>query len=518
MDLIYMNSQKEDIGVLNDYTLDLEFGYKQYDFECTVNINNHVCRAGYYLYFEGSEYGGIIDSVSVNTETDTVVYSGRTWHGILASKIIQPEANTDYLIVNGDANTIIKNLITKLGLNSLFKVNSASSGINIASYQMNRYINGYNGILKMLKKNNAKLKTAFINGFVELSAEPLVDYSQDEQFDTDQISFKIEKNYTPINHVICLGQGELKNRRVIHMFADKFGNISGTQTQTGLDEVCVTYDNSNAESDDELKQGGFDLLSDAWASDTVDFDFKTDDESFDINDKIGAKELTTNTVVVARISSKIIKIQNGTTTISYDCEGDVGTIASGGYPTSGTGGGGGVTIEVDDAMSTTSENPVQNKVITAALADKQNKLTIDSSLNTSSSNPIQNKAVAKALQGNFKATLVGSARGSSTTLPTVDISSIAQGTVLKVIVGLKIDTTGTIAYFCKDVVKEASDYLYDCGGSYYSANYNSSVYINVSATRITINGDWTRVTGGSGAANVPVKATTTNLYVYTCGL
>ena len=42
------------------------------------------------------------------------------------------------------------------------------------------------------------------------------------------------------------------------------------------------------------------------------------------------------------------------------------------------GGGGGSTITVDDELSATSTNPVQNKVITTALKDKQPKITVAS--------------------------------------------------------------------------------------------------------------------------------------------
>jgi hypothetical protein len=58
---------------------------------------------------------------------------------------------------------------------------------------------------------------------------------------------------------------------------------------------------------------------------------------------------------------------------------------------------GAVTITVDSELSTTSENPVQNKVITSALNDKQDKMTIDSALSTTSANPVQNKVVTGAI-------------------------------------------------------------------------------------------------------------------------
>lgn len=48
---------------------------------------------------------------------------------------------------------------------------------------------------------------------------------------------------------------------------------------------------------------------------------------------------------------------------------------------------------VDSSISSTSTNPVQNKVVKTELDKKQNKLTIDSDLDPSSSNPVQNKAI-----------------------------------------------------------------------------------------------------------------------------
>lgn len=347
MDLIYMDESKKDIDVLKDYTLDLAYGSDENDFECKVNINNNVCKTGYYLYFEGEEYGGVIDSVGVDTDETTVTYSGRTWHGILESKVLQPDEGEDYLIVSGEANEVLKLLIDRMGLSELFKVSTLNSKIQISSYQMNRYIKGYTGIIKMLKAYNAKLNMVFNRGFVELSASPLADYSQDEQFDTDQISFTIKRNSKHINHVICLGRGDLKDRRVIHIYCDLLGNISGTQTLTGLDEMCEIYDNSNAESDEDLIQGGIDKITESFASDSVDFSLDSNDQYiFDVNDKVGAREQITGTYVVASVSKKIVNISNNSTSISYDCEADTVSVSAGPYPSSGDGSGQTVSIKI----------------------------------------------------------------------------------------------------------------------------------------------------------------------------
>lgn len=314
MDLIHMNAQKEDEGILLDYTFDLAFGKEENDFECTIIRRNHCCEIGDFLYYEGSEYGGMIDSVKVNTEKEEVTYSGRTWHGIIESKVIEPDG--DYLTLSGEANEVLQILIDRLGLADIFSASSEDSAISI-SYKMNRYVAGYTGIRKMLKASGAKLHITVKNGVVILSAIPFVDYSKDEQFESEQIDFVVKKKGHPINHVICLGAGNLSEREVIHVYADENGCISTTQTQTGIAEVVAVYDYPNAESSDALMQGGIDLLEESYSSDEIDFKFDSNDETYDVGDIVGAKEEVTGIAVNAEITKKIVKISNNTTTISY---------------------------------------------------------------------------------------------------------------------------------------------------------------------------------------------------------
>lgn len=143
-------------------------------------------------------------------------------------------------------------------------------------------------------------------------------------------------------------------------------------------------------------------------------------------------------------------------------------------------------VKYDTALSTTSENAVQNKVVTAKLKESVKGSTT------------------------FK-----SASGSSSSVPSVDISDIPVLTKLHIEVGVAIDTSGTVAYFTTEIIKPSKNYLYQIGGHHYSANYNGSLFINVSDQRVTINESWSKIIGGSGAATVPLKASTTKLYVYT---
>ena len=316
MDLIYATDEKIDIGVMQDFTFDLAFGSDENDFELKTTTNNHVCRSGYFLYIENTEYGGIIDRIKVETASDTLIYKGRTWHGILASKILEPDAGNDHLVCSGEANEVLGTLILRIGLSDIFKTSPDDSGLMIKNYSMNRYINGYEGIRKMLSSVSGKLKIDFKDGFAVLSAVPLVDYSKDEEFDSSQLNFNVEKNYRPVNHMICLGQGELKERTAIHLYADAQGNISYDQSIFGIDEVTETYENVNMESAEELEKGGRSALKESWYSDSLEIDMDST-QNYDIGDIVGARENITGIFIARPITKKIVTIKNDTVTVSH---------------------------------------------------------------------------------------------------------------------------------------------------------------------------------------------------------
>ena len=271
MDLIYAMADKTDIGVLHDYDFDLAYGRDENDFALTIDRKKHCCSDDYLIYMvdtdggteEPTEYGGIIDKITVDTTAGTVTYSGRTWHGILSKKIIEPEPGQDYYIGQGNANDIIQGLINSVGLEWIFRVDGQSV-IEIGRYEFARYTDVYSGICKMLSVFGGKLQVRYENKMVVLNAVWKVDYSQDEEFDSTQVDFTVSQTKNPVNHLICLGTGSLKDRHIIHLFTDSGGGIQPyaltetpikdddyildkrNQQFTGQNEVCMTYDFSSA--------------------------------------------------------------------------------------------------------------------------------------------------------------------------------------------------------------------------------------------------------------------------------
>lgn len=321
MDLIYTDKNRKDLGVLLAYDLDLAFGADENNFECKVGENDHVCEPGSFLYVEGTDYGGIVDEIRRDTAAQEIVYCGRTWQGILASRIIQPDSGEDYLKLTGEANKVLASLVSRLGLGGLFSAATADTGLNIKNYQVPRYCDGYTGIVKMLESYGAKLRVRFLDGFAVLSAVWVNDYSQDADFDSDLLDFTATKSYNKPNHLICLGQGELKDRTVVHLYADANGNIGQTQTFTGLDEYAAVYDYPNAESEAELVEGGIERLEELFNRDELSVQFNGDAESYEIGDIVGALDNVTGIQIAAKIKKKIVTVQNGQTNVSYEVGG-----------------------------------------------------------------------------------------------------------------------------------------------------------------------------------------------------
>ena len=316
MELIHADANHVMLGTLERYELDLAFGSDENDFECVMVISDHCCRTGEYLAMQDvvaghvkyTEYGGRIDGVCVDTGKETVTYSGRTWQGILSKKIVCPDDGQDYLVLSGDANEVLAILIQRTGLGDLFETSGEKAGITITSYQMDRYIDAYTGIRKMLKCAGAKLVMYYREGKVYMSAVPLVDYSQDEEWDSDQMNFQISSNERPVNHLICLGKGDLSERMVRHLYMTFFG----------VDEVTETYDYSNVESEEELITGGTQRLQETWAAaNTLETDFENNTE-YDVGDIVGARETITGVTIKRDIVKKILKVNNSG--INVECQ------------------------------------------------------------------------------------------------------------------------------------------------------------------------------------------------------
>ena len=318
VELIVTDASHVDQASLEDFTLDAAWGADENDFELTVD---RLIDAGSYVYFDGGECGGVVDSLkdSLKDGRSTLTYGGRTWHGMLANKILEPDKGKDYLTVSGNASTILGALLSRVSLTPLFKAVVPPSGdVSIKSYQFERYVDAYTGVCAMAKANGLKLKVAYRSGHVETWLETAGDYGND--IDSDLLDFDASRTWRKPNHMIGLGKGELGNRIVSHWYADSKGNVTQTQTFKGLDEIAQVYDYSSAEAD-ELAKNTKKKLQDLQSEGEVKVTVHEDSGIvFDVGDTVTARDNLTGITVNATISKKIVKVSGGVMSVDYEAE------------------------------------------------------------------------------------------------------------------------------------------------------------------------------------------------------
>lgn len=314
VDLICADENGVPFHATSDCVLDCAWGSGENDFELTLYDGTVLPDRGL-VYIDGTEVGGIVDHMKdeLSDGVSVVTYSGRSWHGMLAGKVLQPDSGQDYLKVSGPVNQVLSNLLARIGLSDVFKVR-ADSTKTIPTFQFDRYCTAYDGIRRMLAANDLKLMFQEVDGTVWMYAQPIV--AHDDTVDSDLVDFSITKDYRRTNHMIGLGKGDLRNRLVVHYYADGSGKVSNTRTFGGRDEIAAVYDYSSAEKD-ELDKQTKKQLQDLQGAGAVDVTVH-DGLSLDVGDRVEGCDHVTGLTVTAIVLKKIVKLSGGLLSVSYE--------------------------------------------------------------------------------------------------------------------------------------------------------------------------------------------------------
>lgn len=319
-DVILADGKLTPRASVSQVTLDWACGTDENDFELTIDdaLAPNIPQ-GWYFWLDGSDVGGrIVDRrVSVAGGTSTTTWIGQSWTGMLAAKILQPDANQDYLTVSGKLPDILKNLLKRIGLDSVFTVDSSdASTLSNWMFQNPRYVDAYTGLRTLLASCGRRLDFKTSGNKILLGIVPVQTITN--TIDSDLVDFKAETNRRAVNHLIGLGSQELKNRLVVNYFADATGVVSQTQTLVGADEVCATYDYSNADLGtlqsetkkhlQELQTGG---SVEVTLSDEV-------GDGLRVDDKIVATDQASGVNVTAVVTKRIVKIDSGILTSTFE--------------------------------------------------------------------------------------------------------------------------------------------------------------------------------------------------------
>ena len=306
--------------------------YKEYDFEVGDDENSYLitCNSaewetiedGSRIYIPNTEYGGLFKRLEVDTKKGTVAAGGYTWRGMLQNKIIIPPSGQDYATDSGELNAVIGARVSA-ALPGLFVGSSVPTGVTV-NYRYNRYVTLYDGLKAMLKSVGYKMQISYDQetAKVIVGAVPIVDYSNQIEYSSDMnADYTMNMEATGINHLICLGQGELKNRTVVDLYVDGSGNISTTQTYFGVDEIVGVYDYAGAARDD-LIQSGTEQLAQEVNKNTFNIELESE-KDVAIGDIVGGRDYITGMRMTAPITTKVVTWRNGFESTEYKLSDDI---------------------------------------------------------------------------------------------------------------------------------------------------------------------------------------------------
>lgn len=306
--------------------------YSEYDFEIGDEENSFLITMprdeweniadDSRLYIPRTEYGGLYKRLGSDTNNNSASVGGLTWRGMMQKKIIEPPSGQDYMIDSGELNAVIGARVSA-AFPGLFAGSAESTGVTI-TYQYARYCSLYDGLKAMLKSAGYRMEIQYSQETrkVVVSAVPIVDYSAQIEYSSDMnANFSMKLDRTGVNHLICLGSGELRDRVVEHLYVDGNGVISQTQTFFGENEIAETYDYAGASREDLIKSGADQLKGELNLNE---FRIALDSErEVAVGDIVGARDYITGYTVTAPITTKIIKCEEGSVDIEYKLSNDV---------------------------------------------------------------------------------------------------------------------------------------------------------------------------------------------------
>ncbi len=328
MEYIIADGGQMEVGRLDvNRTLDLDIGDTN-DFELTLSVYDSSrlgLEYGYALFSPDTEYGGFLTDKWSSTSSLTVKWYADTWRGMLDKVIIEPPAGQEYKSVSGEANTVIRKLMSGV-CGGFFQIPETDSKI-IVDYQFPRYVSMLEGLTKMLEKERARLRIRAVQGAageafgVQIEAVNITDYSEELEYSQDnKINLEIRDSRRGINHLICLGKGELTEKQILHLYVQKDGTIGPQKCFTGIEERVVVCDCNSAEDETSLREEGEKTLRELM--DYQKLTMSAQDVDLEIGDIIAGRDRESGLYLKKPILGKVLKVEGLSEEITYLVEGE----------------------------------------------------------------------------------------------------------------------------------------------------------------------------------------------------
>lgn len=315
--MIWTDADGVDQGVITDYDLDLAYGIgddPENDFEL-VPLDGTRLSDGCLWYVDGTPWGGVVDRCGFDTSgAGRLAYRGRSWQGVLAGKVVCPPAGSEHYRMEGEANAAIAALLDHVGLSGAATVPAGGSGVTLG-HDLDRFCTAWEGIVDACREAGARPELRLERGTIVVTAVPRRTWGS--EVDSDILDLSGEREWRPVNHLVCAGEGEGGERAVVHLYADAEGRVSRSQSLFGLDERAELYEYTSAD-EDALVENGTKRLSDYQGQGELDVTVTEGSLDMEVGDVAVGRASALGIVVEAEITKKIVRATGLTVAVSHE--------------------------------------------------------------------------------------------------------------------------------------------------------------------------------------------------------
>lgn len=319
MELIVADSAGKTLFPLADFELDMDSGWGDgvdNTFDLIVrDASAPLPEAAWRVYADGTELGGRVEGFELKTgrTSSELHWTGSTWSGVLARRLLWPDAGQDWLTLAGDANAVLRRAIERLGLRSLFSVPDGDAGVAV-SYRCSRDVpDAWTNLRLAMRSAGLRLDAKWVGGACRLQAAKVTDWRG--RVDSDLVDFDLSSDLLVTNHLKAAGKGDLASRQVVDVYADNKGNVGTSKAMAGVFELEEYYDANNSEGDD-LRDQAVSRLRDMQTEGNVKVTVGEGVE-FGLGDMVEARHYSPNVTVSVEISSKVTSATGAGASVTY---------------------------------------------------------------------------------------------------------------------------------------------------------------------------------------------------------